>query len=152
MDNKCPDKAKRHCKSAGLLCYVLSMIFNLVNSQSCPSSNQPLPKEYLYPNLKDTTLMINDYALITSSNAYGQSDNYLFLRKNNGNMGIFNAETSSILYSFYIENESPLIAWDFLVDSKINCHTLDKSGNVYEVDGNYGSLSRKYSNTITGTT
>lgn len=56
------------------------------------------------------------------------------------------------MYSFSIPNESSLISWDFAVDSKITSHVLDATGNVYEVDGNYGSLTRKFSNQITGIT
>lgn len=59
----------------------------------------------------------------------------------NGNQAIYNLEAATVMNSFLLDIQSSLTAWDFNFNQRIFYHALDLLGNVYEIDGNYGSLN-----------
>lgn len=92
--------------------------------------------------------MINDYFFFNPSTSSTAATPYLYIRKRSGNLAIFNAETSSLLNSFSVDNTASLVAWNFNESTNISAHILDADGNIYEIDGNYGRLNNLYTNPL----
>ncbi|KAL4453750.1 hypothetical protein ABPG74_009646 [Tetrahymena malaccensis] len=117
----------------------LILNIRLYNGEPCTFRNTPFPKEYVFQTTTIVSQQIKSYYYLNSTqNPQGKP--FLYILRNSGQQSIIDLTSSSILNSFSISNSDVLTSsWNFGVQQTILYHILDLSGNVYEVDGSYGS-------------
>ncbi|EAR95617.3 transmembrane protein, putative (macronuclear) [Tetrahymena thermophila SB210] len=135
---------------------IFSLIYFIVNinlykGEPCTFRNTPFPKEYNFISTSIVNQQTKAYRYLNSTqNPSGKP--FLYILRNSGQQSIIDVTSSSILNSYSISNTDVLTtSWDFGVQQTILYHILDQSGNVYEVDGSYGTQVNLFTTPFTST-
>ncbi|KAL4498004.1 hypothetical protein ABPG72_014861 [Tetrahymena utriculariae] len=135
---------------------IFSLIYLILNiklykGQPCTFRNTPFPKEYVFQTTTiDSQKIKSYYYLNQTQNPQGKP--FLYLLRNSGQQSIIDLTSSSILNSYSISNSDILTSsWSFGVQQTVLYDILDQSGNVYEVDGSYGTQINLFATPFTST-